>query len=165
MLTTYDIIGRRVIVGLFKQDRKADTASVGLVGHTAVLNALIRAGLEVLVPWGDHYRYDLAIIDPESPPGSAVLLRVQCKTARLSRDRGYLLFSTFSVTIRVGGKAHAKKGYQGQLEYFAVYSPDIEKVYLVPVGDITYAGEARLRLKPPRNGQEQGVRWAKDYEL
>ena len=36
-----------------------NTANKGLVGHTAVLNALVAAGKEVLIPWGDHRRYDL----------------------------------------------------------------------------------------------------------
>jgi hypothetical protein len=29
-----------------------NTASKGLIGHTAVLNALVVAGKEVLIPWG-----------------------------------------------------------------------------------------------------------------
>ena len=31
-----------------------NTASKELIGHTAVLNALVVAGKEVLIPWGDH---------------------------------------------------------------------------------------------------------------
>jgi hypothetical protein len=37
-----------------------DTAGKGLTAHTAVLYALVRKGLEVLLPWSDHYAYDLA---------------------------------------------------------------------------------------------------------
>ena len=29
-----------------------NTASKGLIGHTAILNALVVAGKEVLIPWG-----------------------------------------------------------------------------------------------------------------
>ena len=39
-----------------------NTVSKGLVGHTAILNALVANGKEVLIPWGDHRRYDLAYI-------------------------------------------------------------------------------------------------------
>ena len=67
-----------------------NTANKGLVGHTAVLNALVSAGKEVLIPWGDHRRYDLAYI----PVGELIingeprLIRVQCKVARISKDGG-----------------------------------------------------------------------------
>lgn len=152
-------------MSFWSKDDDVNTSSRGLIGHTAVLNELVRKGKEVLMPWGDHRRYDLAFVEPLGVSGGMKLIRVQCKVARLSKDGGYLLFNAFSVTIRVGGKTHLKKGYQDDIEYFAVYSPDTEKIYMVPVEDVAYTGETRLRLKPSRNGQKQGVRWAKDYEF
>jgi hypothetical protein len=54
--------------------------------------------------------------------------------------------------------------YQGQCDYFAVYSAVIGKVYLVPVDEVGTT-RAHLRLEPSKNRQEKNVRWAKDYEL
>ena len=54
-----------------------------------------------------------------------------------------------------------RQGYFGQVEYFAVYIGDIQKVYLIP----TVHATGTLRLKETKNKQEKLVRWAKDYEL
>ena len=43
-------------------------------------------------------------------------------------------------------------------------SPDTDAVYLVPITDVPDRG-ACLRVKPTKNNQAKGVRWAKDYVL
>jgi len=58
-----------------------------------------------------------------------------------------------------------KSGYRGRADWFGVYSPDTGKVYMVSVWDVPDASNTNLRLLPPKNNQEQGVRWAKDYEI
>jgi len=45
-----------------------------------------------------------------------------------------------------------------------VYCPDTDAVYLVPITDVPDRG-ACLRVKPTKNNQAKGVRWAKDYVL
>ena len=57
-----------------------------------------------------------------------------------------------------------RRHYQGDVEYFAVYSPDTDKVFLIPI-DHVGTTQANLRLFPTANNQEKNVRWAKDYEL
>ena len=39
-----------------------NTAGRGLEAHTAILYALVSRGEEVLIPWADHLRYDLAFV-------------------------------------------------------------------------------------------------------
>ncbi len=39
-----------------------NTAGRGLEAHTAILYALVAKGEEVLIPWADHLRYDLAFV-------------------------------------------------------------------------------------------------------
>ena len=46
----------------------------------------------------------------------------------------------------------------------AVYSPELDQVFLVPVDEAPARG-GHLRLTPTRNGQAKGVRWARDYVL
>jgi len=144
-----------------------NTASKGLLGHTVVLAALVAAGKEVLIPWGDHRRYDLAYIQSEETILSSEprIIRVQCKVARISPDGGYISFNPYSVMPGERGRRSVKKGYEGEAEMFGVYSPDTGKVYLIPVGEVPSGGDVILRLLKAKNNQEKGIRWARDYEL
>jgi PD-(D/E)XK endonuclease len=56
-------------------------------------------------------------------------------------------------------------GYAGQIDAFAIYCPQVEGVYLVPIGAVQTTTGARLRLEPARNGQTWNIRWARDYEV
>jgi PD-(D/E)XK endonuclease len=78
---------------------------------------------------------------------------------------GCLEFNTAITYARVGGKPHIRKGYQGEADYFGVYSPDTGKVYLVPVEAVPLDSKAKLRLDATKNNQQKGVKWVKDYEI
>jgi hypothetical protein len=58
-----------------------------------------------------------------------------------------------------------RRDYRGQIDYFAVYSPDLKKAYLVPVDHVSSVEGYLLRIEPTKNGQEKNIRWAQDYEL
>ena len=141
-----------------------DTASRGLVTHLAIAQRLVELGFEVLEPVGNHLRYDLAYYVPVSAGEKAQLVRIQCKTARLSKDRTCLLFNAFNL----GGEGKLqKRGYQGDAEYFGIYSPETKGVYLIHVNECPI-GETSLRLVSTgkgRNPYRNGVRWAKDFEI
>jgi hypothetical protein len=142
-----------------------DTARRGLVTHLAVAQRLVELGFEVLEPVGNHLRYDLAYYVPASTGEKAQLVRIQCKTARLSRDKTCLLFNAFNL----GGESKLqKRGYQGYAEYFGIYSPETRGVYLIHVNECP-VGETSLRLestgKKGRNQYREGVRWARNYEI
>jgi hypothetical protein len=83
-----------------------DTSHVGEVSHTQVMAALVLAGRRVLVPLGDHLRYDLVIDD------GGVFLRVQCKTGRLTK--GAILFHTCSIDSRSKQGGLYPQGLQGR---------------------------------------------------
>src|SRR5580692_8541807 len=127
--------------------------SIGERSEGMVLAALLRAHKVVLQPFGDNQRYDLVVDD------NGTFSRVQCKTARLKG--GVLVFDTCSSQTHRG---RGKQGYKGQIELFAVYSPDLDKTYLVPV-DVVGDRGAMLRISPAKNGQTKGVRFAADFEL
>lgn len=94
--------------------------------------------------------------------------RVQCKTARLVKrgDDKIIRFMTASnhYHYRGGKYGHAHRGYQGQIEYFAVYSPDLDKVYLVPT-DHAGASDMALRLTMPKGRNQYGIMMAEGFEL
>jgi hypothetical protein len=118
----------------------------------AVLAALIRTGRTVLLPFGGGHRYDLAYEE------DGRLVKVQCKTARLKG--GSLKFNTASVDLLT----RTRRTYHGQVDMFGVFSPDLIRVYLVPVALLPNT-EAMLRVEPAKNAQSRGIRWAADFEL
>jgi len=140
---------------------KQDNKSVGERSQAIILARLSEVGYAVLVPFGENHRYDLVIEDADGN-----FYRIQCKTGCISQ--GCIDFNTSSNYYhhpRKGEKTdYRRKDYRGQIDYFAVYSPDIRKVYLVPIEHVPVT-EGRLRLEPTKNGQEKNIRWAKDYEL
>jgi PD-(D/E)XK endonuclease len=142
-----------------------ETARKGLAAHLAIAQRLIELGFEVLEPVGNHLRYDMAYYVPASVGEKAQLLRIQCKSARLSKDGTCLVFNAYNL----GGEGRRqKRGYHGDAEYFGVYSPEVRKVYMIHVNECPI-GETSLRLestgKQGKNQFSTGVRWAKDYEI
>lgn len=133
----------------------ATTKDIGDISEAYVTAALLKAGEVVLRPIGDNLRYDIAL------DRNGELVRVQCKTGRYRN--GAVLFLTHSSYDHVG--SHRKrKSYKGEIEYFGVYCPFLNKAYLVPVDEV---GETvgTLRVLPPRNSQYHNVRWADKFEI
>jgi hypothetical protein len=69
-----------------------------------------------------------------------------------------------TVSVRANTKKVYIRGYAGEADIFLVYCPGTEQIYAVPVAEAP-ASSGILRVESTRNGQEQGVRWARDYEL
>ena len=65
----------------------------------------------------------------------ARLVRIQCKTGRLTKDGTCIEFNTVSVTTNSKGSNHRKRGYVGKAEFFAVYLPENGKVYMISVNE------------------------------
>lgn len=162
-----------------------DTSQRGLMSHTAILNRLVQLGFEVLLPWADHLGYDLAYYVTEEHQNfgffvhrESQLVRVQCKTVRLSSNGRCLEFNTLSnMSAKRGNK---RVGYEGKAEYFGVYSPDTEKVYMIAVNEAAKGGSMMLRFKsaglvrgnhksthvvPYEEINDPRFKWAEDYEI
>ncbi len=133
-----------------------DTSRIGEISRWQIVAALTRRGKQLLLPVGDHLRYDLAIDD------EGTFLRVQCKTGRLRN--GVVRFLTCSIDSRNRNGKTICRGYRGEAELFGVYCPDNGKCYLVPVETVPTL-KAFLRIDPPRNGQKTRILWAEDYEV
>jgi hypothetical protein len=133
---------------------KASTSSPGSRGNLSeskVLTKYIEAGFVVSVPFGGCAPYDL-IVDT-----GARLLKVQVKTGRLRK--GCVLFAA----QRINGHHSTKryKYHENEFDVFAVYCPDNDQVYVLPMlGDLA---EVRRRICETGNGQGQNVRWAKEF--
>jgi hypothetical protein len=131
-----------------------NTKEIGEISEANILAALVTNGWTVSKTFGDNKRYDMVA----ESPSSAGLLRVQCKTGRLSD--GVVAFSCCSKE----GRYNLKKDYHGQIELFAVYCPENSKVYIVPIED---CGTSRMhmRVEYPRNNADTSVNWAAKYVL
>lgn len=127
------------------------------VGHrseAAILSQLVARGYHVLLPFGVNQRYDL-VLDSDGR-----FLKVQCKTGRLRN--GAIRFR--SVSVQSNTRVTRVRGYEGEVDLFAVYCPENAQVYLVPADDVS-PNINYLRVDPTRNNQTRRVRWARDYEL
>ncbi|MEN3272892.1 MAG: hypothetical protein V7636_1653 [Actinomycetota bacterium] len=112
---------------------------------------LERRGYHVYLPsFAPHARVDLVALR------DAVTLRIQVKSARVIG--GAVVFRVCSNTGNI------PRDYRGEVDAFGVYSPDLDRVYLVPV-EHTATRACSLRLEPARSGQQKGIRLASDYEL
>ncbi len=142
---------------------KRHKKALGEYSEIVIAERLLRAGYGVLAPLGDSLRYDLVIEDADGK-----LWKVQCKTAWLEKGNNSekLRFSASSnhYHYRGGRYNHARRGYRGQVDYFAVYSPDLDKVYFIPIEQVG-ATEMTLRLIMPKGRNQHGIKMAEDYEL
>jgi PD-(D/E)XK endonuclease len=123
----------------------------------AVMMALRETGYAISIPFGENTRYDLLIDDGES------IERVQCKTGRLRA--GAVLFAVCSCYGHHRNPEQVRRDYQGEVDYFAVFCPETDAVYLVPIEQIPTRVMGTLRVETPRNNQRKHVRWASDFEI
>ncbi len=130
---------------------------IGDRSQLAIMFALRDLGLGVYLPFGENTRCDLIVED------GVGLSRVQCKTGRLRR--GAIRFAVCSCYGHHRNPGQSRRTYAGQVEFFAVYCPETEGVYLVPIDDVPLKSEAALRVEPSRNHQRRNIRRADDYEI
>lgn len=124
-------------------------SEIGAVAEREVAYALACAGYDVYVPmFMPHSRVDLIA------HGGGRVQRIQAKSARRAGDVVY--FRCCSNT------ANVPKAYHGEIDAFGVYCPDLKSVYLIPIDHVPERG-CSLRLSPPKNNQQKGIRWARDY--
>lgn len=126
-------------------------SEVGARAEREVAYALERSGWHVYLPmFAAHARIDLVAAR------EGELLGVQVKTARRLGDA--IVFRTCSNT------ANVPRDYRGEVDAFGVYSPELDRAFLVPAADMPIRS-CSLRLAPARSGQVKGTRLAADYEL
>lgn len=119
--------------------------------------ALRELGLGVLVPFGENTRYDLVI------DNGRCLARVQCKTGRLRS--GAVRWSLCSNYGHHANPQIVQRDYHGDIDYFGVYCPETEGVYLIPIIDLPMRRQANLRFEPAKNNQRKFIRHAAQYEI
>jgi hypothetical protein len=122
-----------------------------------VVTALTEQGLDVFVPMGENSRVDLITWDGQN------LRKVQCKTGRLRE--GCVKFATCSTYFHHPHPKTHRRTYEGQIDDFAVFCPELGSVYIIPIEDVPTRSGASLRVERPRNGQAKRIRLAGAYEI
>ena len=130
----------------------------GNIAEAAIALEAIKLGIDVLKPVSEHGRYDLLF-----DLGQRVM-RVQCKWWALDRAAGV-------ICVRVGGSRHTPAGYvrttysTEEVDAIAVYSAELDEVFLVPIDVVAGRSAVRLRIDPPRNAQRACINLASEYRL
>lgn len=132
------------------------THRTGDISESKILARFIELGYVVLIPFNQGLRYDL-VIEKEG-----AFQRVQVKTAWLM-ENGCIAFNSSSLD-KSEQRDKTFRDYREDIDLFAAYCPQLEKIYLVPVADAA-SRHCYLRIEPTQNGQTKGIRWAADYEL
>lgn len=129
----------------------------GGIAETAIIARATQQGIVVSRPFTEGRRYDL-IFDV-----AGTLLRVQCKWAALD---GHVVRIATRTCRHSPVRGYVRGSYTAeQIDAFAAYCMDLDKVYLLPIGDFDGQTMVHLRIAPARNNQRTLVRWASQYEL
>jgi hypothetical protein len=132
------------------------TSRKGAAAEAEVAAALIRLNLAVLRPLYEGGRYDLVLDTGRQ------LLRIQCKWASRQGD----VLTARCITSRHTPIGYLRSTYSAEeIDAIAVYAPDTDACYLIPIGEVEGRSALSLRVGPTRNNQARGVHWARDYEL
>lgn len=127
----------------------------GRITELQVANSFLELGYQVCQPLVSDSRYDF-IVDINGK-----LLKIQVKTSSLAEDGSYFEFATS--TSHTNSKGTVNHSYtEEEIDYFATMYNN--ECYLIRVNEC--GGRAqRLRLKPTKNNQVVGIKFAKDYKL
>jgi hypothetical protein len=108
----------------------------------------------VSIPYGDCAKYDF-VADI-----NGTLYKIQCKT---SSEQGEGVYKFATRSTQVGTTSTTVRTYtEDDIDFFATIIEG--KCYLVPVNEVS-GKQKTLRFTPPKNGQKEGITFAKDYEL
>jgi len=118
-----------------------------------VIAALLKMGKKILIPFGENSRYDVVVEDANG------FSRIQCKTGRLHGS--YISFNSCS-TGNV--RNFDRKNYRGQVEFFGVYCPQNDNVYLVPVMKANKT-ETHLVVSASNRCAPTVKLWAKNFKI
>lgn len=128
----------------------------GQISEARALYEFQKYGIPVCIPWGDNERYDLIA------EFNGKFNRIQVKTVN-EEQNGSLCCYTRSSTNHTTNKNFST--YEGQVDYFVFVNHTYDLIAIVPIEEIGNAQQIRLRLTPPANGQNKGIRYFSDFSF
>lgn len=133
---------------------KLSSHFIGEITEQQVALEFLKLGYLVSKPLVQSSKYDF-IVDINHK-----LYKIQVKTGTLKED-AYIDFATSTSHTNTKGTINLTYS-QDDVDFFAtMYNGEC---YLVPIQDCGKRAQ-RLRIAPTKNGQTQGIKFAKDYLL
>ncbi|WP_280587031.1 group I intron-associated PD-(D/E)XK endonuclease [Halorubrum sp. Boch-26] len=111
-------------------------------------------GISVLSPEYDNEPYDLVV----EIKGN--FYRIQIKTAFEATTDGAVRFRTRSTRTKSSG--YEREGYEGSVDFLAVYAPVCDETYLIPIKDASKT-QMTIRYEQSKNNNIKNVNWHEDY--
>ena len=133
------------------------TKQTGDLSEISFVAWCLEKGLGVALPFGDRHPYDV-IVDV-----GGRLIKVQVKTGWY-RYSGVLAVAVTNTTTENGKWVY--QNYIGRADRIVARDPETKIMYVFRPDDLGEdAREIHFRLRPTKNKQKVGVRFAVDYEL
>jgi hypothetical protein len=121
----------------------------GAIAEMAVAAKLLKAGWNVLFPFGENSRYDLA------GEKNGKFIKVQVKY--VSPSKGVL-----RVNCKSSNNWTVDKYTSKDIDFIAAYDPCSSNIYFIPPSKFNSSAIV-LRLSPARNKQRASINEAKDF--
>lgn len=127
----------------------------GEITEQQVALEFLKLGILLSKPLVQSSRYDfIADINHQ-------LYKIQVKTCTAKENNSFIEFATSTSHTNTQGTLNLSYSAD-DVDFFATFYDN--QCYLIPFNDCGKRGQ-RLRLIPTKNGQTQGIRFAKDYYL
>ena len=128
----------------------------GSIAEAVIAAEAVKAGIFVLRPLVEGGRYDLVF------EIAGRFVRVQCKSGT---RRGEVI-AVGTGTCRLTPHGYVRTTYdRSEVDAIAIYCPETNGCYLMPIADVRGRANVYLRLAPARNNQEFAITYAADYEF
>ena len=132
---------------------KETTDDRGNISESILLQAYLKAGFIVSIPFGTGTPYDLIVDTGRNT------YKIQVKTGWYRK--GCIIFRA-NRRVREALPYKARAYTENEVDFFAVYYPPADSIYVVPHA-ICAGGFGCLRLDPVLNGQQKFIKWAQDF--
>jgi hypothetical protein len=128
----------------------------GSIAEAVIAAEATKAGARVWRPMAEGGRFDLIF------EVGTRLLRVQCKSAGRRGD----VIVVATRTSRLTPRGYVRTMYDAsEVDAIAVYCPETDGCYYLPIEEVRGRWEVRLRLARARNNQEFAISYAADYDF
>ena len=127
---------------------------IGNIGEAKVLAKFVEMGIPIYIPFGDDEKADLiAEFDGK-------LNKIQVKTSIKSENGCSIFDLTSSTAHRTNGER--RKYLNSEIDYFALYSLDRDKIYLMKVPDNPMSA-ITIRFEDTKSGMKSRVNYESDF--
>lgn len=127
---------------------------IGNIGEAKVLAKFVEMGIPIYIPFGDDEKADLVA------EFNGKLNKIQVKTSIKSKNGCSIFDLTSSTAHRTNGER--RKYLNSEIDYFALYSLDRDKIYLMKVPDNPMSA-ITIRFEDTKSGMKSRVNYESDF--